>query len=312
MTSLIVIPTYNRAHQLGRAIEAALGQSQGDVRVLVVDDGSTDDTAALLARHAGHPRFGSIRLEANVGTAGAKNVALALCPFDAVTFHDSDDVPHVDKLLRQQRTLLRDDLVADPCLPWGLTGGDQAPGARAPIDLVLTAHRFVMADGSASRIARTLSLVDDFFPGLQFATGPLGDWVLINSGLWSRRLIARIGGYADSVEEDRDIRNRALMHGANIWFLDDVLLTKYEEADSLTAMGATGYRSDRRLADRQAVWATIGAWRQGGAAPVVPIAIRDVGLAAISRPDWFAVAGDLPMDRATRDWLQRALGAARG
>jgi glycosyltransferase involved in cell wall biosynthesis len=305
MSSLIVIPSYNRAHQIGRAIIAALDQSQDDVMVAVIDDGSEDDTHTACSRWFEHPRFIYIGLNRNLGTAGAKNVALALLPFDAVTFHDSDDIPDRDKVLRQQRILERQDLTADPCLPWSLTGGQQKPGAVAVVDIVLSAHQFLSADGNSTRIARTLSLVDDFFPNLQFATGPLGDWVLINSGLFRRALFMRIGGYVDSVEEDRELRNRALMHGANIWFIDDVLLTKYEQQDSLTAQASTGYRSAQRENDRAKVWEAVRDWRTGKTPCVVQIALNDTGLRFVSAPERLRVAADIPMTDATRAWLAR-------
>lgn len=307
MRSLIAIPTYQRAHQIDRAIEAALDQSEDEVTVAVVDDGSTDDTEWVCRRWFDHPRFLYIRPGANLGTAGAKNVALALVPFDAVTFHDSDDIPHRDKVLRQRRTLFRGDLGADPCLPWHLTGGGQPPGGVASIDVVLSAHEFLAADGSRARIARTLSLIDDFFPNLQFGAGPLGDWVLINSGLFRRELFARIGGYRDSVEEDRELRNRALMAGANIWFIDEVLLSKYDQPDSLTAAGATGYFSERRARDRADVWAAVAAWRPGTAPAPVAIDLPDVGLDLVSAPERLAVATDIPLAPATRAWLESAM-----
>ena len=309
MTSLIAIPTYQRAHQIGRAVEAALAQSQDDVCVVVIDDGSTDATQESCSSWFDHPRFTYLRLDRNVGTASAKNAALALLPFDAITFHDSDDIPYRDKLLRQQRTLVRGDLSADPCIPWHLTGGGQKPGANAQLDIVLTAHEFLSADGRATRIARTLSLVDDFFPNLQFAAGPLGDWVLINSGLFRRNLFARIGGYRDSVEEDRELRNRAIMAGANIWFIDDVLLAKYDQPDSLTATGATGYFSERRLHDRQQVWQAIAEWKPGIAPDAVPINLDGVGIAFASDPHKIAVADDIAMTPDTRSGLAAAIAA---
>jgi glycosyltransferase involved in cell wall biosynthesis len=305
MQSLIVIPTFNRAHQVGRAIAAALDQSQDDVMVAVIDDGSSDATQSACEAWFAHPRFIYIGLQRNIGTAGAKNVALALLEFDAVTFHDSDDIPHRDKILRQQRILERQDLIADQCLPWSLTGGAQQPGSTAMIDLVVTAHQFLSAGGGSARIARTLSLVDDFFPNLQFGAGPLGDWVLINSGLFRRTLLARTGGYTDSVEEDRDLRNRALMHGANIWFIDDVLLTKYEQSDSLTAQANTGYVSVQRRDDRARVWRTIEEWKTGKQPDIVEIDLKDVGLSFVSAPDRLKLATDIAISASTRSWLAR-------
>ena len=304
MQCLIAIPTYNRADRLGAAIAAALDQSQRDVWVAVIDDGSTDATAEVCAGFATNPRFLSIRLGRNVGTAQAKNVALALLPFDAITFHDSDDLPDRDKLLRQVRVLARDDLVADPCLPWGPA---QPAGEKAALSLVLTAHRHLAADGSTARISRALSLVDDFFPNLQFNTGPLGDWVLINSGLFRRDALARAGGFADMVEEDREIRNRLLMHGANVWLIDEPLLTKFESADSLTVQSGTGYHSEERRADRAKVWAAIADWRRGMAAPVERMDLSALEISHVSRPEQLVVADDLPMTDASRAHLRRLL-----
>lgn len=302
MHCLIAIPTYNRADRLGRAIAAALAQSHDKLTVAVVDDGSTDATRDVCARFAADPRFLSLHLARNVGTARAKNVALALLPFEAITFHDSDDLPDRDKLLRQARVMARRDLVADPCLPWSAA---QKPGAEAILSLVLTAHRHLSADGRADRISRALSLVDDFFPNLQFNTGPLGDWVLINSGLFRRDILRLSGGYADMVEEDRELRNRLLMHGANVWLIDDPLLTKYESEDSLTVQSATGYRSARRQTDRERVWKAIRQWRRSGTAPVERMDLADIELAHLSRPGSLRVADDMPMTDASLAHLHK-------
>ena len=89
----VTIPTFNRADgPLQRAIEGALAQTHIDLSVTVVDDGSTDATAAVLRQYASDDRFAAIRLGRNVGTARAKNVGLYLGRYDAITFHDSDDV----------------------------------------------------------------------------------------------------------------------------------------------------------------------------------------------------------------------------
>ena len=145
MPVAIVIPTYNRADLVCRAADAALSQSHPDVRVLVVDDGSTDATAAALHRFTDKPRFCLIRLARNIGTSAAKNVGILVAGARAVTFHDSDDIPAREKVLRQARVLGARHIGADPCLNWSLAG--QRAGSRLRIGAVLCHHHLVLPDG---------------------------------------------------------------------------------------------------------------------------------------------------------------------
>ena len=311
MRCLIVIPTYNRAHLLRRAVDAALAQSLADVRVLVVDDGSSDGTVEVCRDYAACERFAMVRSQKNIGTARIKNLALALCPFDAVSFHDSDDLPDRDKLLIQARTLARSDHVADECLGWHLAGGHVTGGDPVAIDVVLGAHVHLGLDGRRHVYGRPLSLGDDFFPNLQFADSGLGDWTLINSGLFHRRILARAGGYADLIEEDREFRNRLLMHGANVWLLQQPLMTVIPQPGSLTQAQDSGYRSARRMGDRRYIWDVITTWRKTGNTPVAPLELDDVRIDAVINADGLCVAPDLPMTASTRAHLTAELRQIR-
>jgi len=302
MRCLIAIPTYNRAALIGRAVRSALAQSHPDCAVMVIDDGSTDATSAALAEFAGHPRVTCVRLAANVGTAAAKNVAIALGDFQAITFHDSDDIAERDKLLRQATILGLGGVRADPCLNWAMAGRDA--GGPLAVGVALTEHWLLGADGSRRHIKRALALVDDFFPQLQMNAGPLGEWVLINPGLFRREVFARAGGFELCVEEDRELRNRLLMHGEIVWLIDEPLLTKIECDDSLTVAGDTNYVSPQRTRDRELVWQRVAAWRQGGAAPVVPIDLSRVIIAAVTGPRPLRLATDLPI-AAPPGWVDR-------
>ena len=70
----VVLPTYNRAPLLGRALRSVLGQSYGDFEVLVIDDGSTDETAGVVATF-GDPRVRYVQLARNTGAGAARNVS---------------------------------------------------------------------------------------------------------------------------------------------------------------------------------------------------------------------------------------------
>jgi glycosyltransferase involved in cell wall biosynthesis len=88
-TVAAIIPTYNRAAVLARAIDSALAQDVAGREVVVVDDGSADATDAVLARYAGAP----VRLlrQANRGPAAARNVGVRSTGAAWIAFLDSDD-----------------------------------------------------------------------------------------------------------------------------------------------------------------------------------------------------------------------------
>lgn len=97
-----IIPTYNRAAYIERAIDSVLGQSLPGDEVIVVDDGSTDATPAVLAKYGGRITV----LQGGHGGAGrARNLGIRHATNDLVAFLDSDDAWFPAKL-RLQRTLM--------------------------------------------------------------------------------------------------------------------------------------------------------------------------------------------------------------
>lgn len=279
----IVIPTFNRAHCIATAIDASLAQSHPDAIVLAIDDASNDDTPAAVNRFRDHPRVCCLRLGTNLGTAGAKNVGILLAGDRAVTFHDSDDFPHRDKVMRQSRVLHAQDIGADPCLNWALAGTE--PNRTLRIGAVLTHHTLLLPDGRRVDIRRPISLVDDVFPNLQLGTTVPGEWTHVNSGLFHPEVFRRLGGFSDCIEEDREFRNRLILSGEVIWQIDDILLTKVETADSLTQSAATNYSSARRIADRKRVWDKVEHWLATREVLPEPIHLPALVIADVSQPD---------------------------
>lgn len=296
----IVIPTYNRQALIAQAVTAALSQSHPDNVVLVIDDGSTDQTGGALAAFQGHPRFCHIRLAVNVGTAQAKNVGIMLAGQRAVTFHDSDDLPYRDKVMRQARVMAQPDIGADPCLNWKMA--HHRPGDSLRIGLVLSWHELVMPDGRSFTIRRSLSLVDDFFPNLQMGSTVPGDWTHINSGLFHPQVFAKLGGFSDCIEEDREMRNRIIMAGEVIWMIEAALMTKFETEGALTQDTGTDYTSDRRGKDRERVWAQVETWLRDRRIDPVAVDLPPDIIASASNTDVLTLS-DARATPATRDWL---------
>lgn len=96
----VILPTYNRGAVLRRAIDSVLVQTFDRFELIVIDDGSTDDTPALLAAIS-DPRLRVARMPANAGAAAARNRGLELAQADWVAFQDSDDEWRAGKLLAQ-------------------------------------------------------------------------------------------------------------------------------------------------------------------------------------------------------------------
>lgn len=103
------IPTYNRASFLPEALESIFSQTFRDLEVLVVDDGSTDETPDVLADYGSRIR---IVRQANQGRSAARNRAVREARGRYVSFLDSDDCWTPEKLERQVPVLEADPRVA--------------------------------------------------------------------------------------------------------------------------------------------------------------------------------------------------------
>jgi glycosyltransferase involved in cell wall biosynthesis len=85
----IVIPTFNRAEMLGDAIRCALEQNHADREIIIVDDGSADETQSVVREFGKAARY--LRQE-NQGKAAALNLGISASEGDVVTVLDDDDV----------------------------------------------------------------------------------------------------------------------------------------------------------------------------------------------------------------------------
>ncbi len=95
----VVVITYNGAEFVGHAIESVLQQSWRNLELIVVDDGSTDDTDDVIARF-NDPRLKYLK-QANQGPNAARNYGIRESRGDFVAFLDCDDWWLPDKICRQ-------------------------------------------------------------------------------------------------------------------------------------------------------------------------------------------------------------------
>ena len=100
----VIIPTYNRAHLLPRALDSILSQSCLPNEIIVVDDGSTDDTSALMT--SVYPEIVFIQ-QSNTGVSCTRNVGIKRASGDWIAFLDSDDEWFPEKLEVQMNALYK-------------------------------------------------------------------------------------------------------------------------------------------------------------------------------------------------------------
>lgn len=104
----VVIPTYNRGYCIERAVRSVLDSTWKNLEVIVVDDGSTDDTERIVKGIA-DLRIRYIRIEENHGANHARNVGVKNAKGNYIAFNDSDDEWLSDKLEKQMRVMLQAD-----------------------------------------------------------------------------------------------------------------------------------------------------------------------------------------------------------
>ena len=92
----VIIPTYNRKNHLQQAIESVLSQAFTDYEIIIVDDGSSDGTASIVAEYAIHHSSIRYQYQHNRGVAAARNCGISMARGKFVCFLDSDDIwkPH--------------------------------------------------------------------------------------------------------------------------------------------------------------------------------------------------------------------------
>jgi glycosyltransferase involved in cell wall biosynthesis len=167
----VVIPTRSRSRMLAVALRSVLCQRDVDLEVVVVDDGSTDDTAAMVA--GTDPRVHLIRNEVSGGVSAARNSGIAAAVGEWIAFLDDDDVWAPDKIVRQldaattagREWVYAGDVNVDSDLR--ILNGAPPP---APDEVVASLQRFNAVPSGASNVvvrADLLAAAGNFDPQLK-------------------------------------------------------------------------------------------------------------------------------------------------
>lgn len=212
----VVVPTYNRAETLPRAIDSALAQTVDDLEIVVVDDGSTDRTQEILEGY-GTDRLRTITHETNRGANIARNTGIEHAEGEYVAFLDSDDEWRPTKLERQL------ELLEGRSNEWVAAYCDftvETPGSAGSL-LSLAARVLALADdeGRMEGGEELLGdiLADNIHPGA-------GSTLLVRTDV-----VREIGGFDEDLErfQDPEIVVRILGEG-KIAYVDEPLVVRYE------------------------------------------------------------------------------------
>lgn len=101
----VIIPTYNRAHLISRAIESVINQTYTNWELLVVDDASKDNTKQVIESYLSDPRIKYIIADKNGGNAVARNLGVNAAKGEFIAFVDSDDEYHLEYLQKAYNKL---------------------------------------------------------------------------------------------------------------------------------------------------------------------------------------------------------------
>ena len=214
----VIIPTYDRAETLPDAIDSALEQTVSDLEVVVVDDGSTDDTPSVLAS-VDDPRVRPVVHATNRGANVARNTGIEHARGEYVAFLDSDDRWHPEKLERQLEAL------EERSAEW--------VGAYCDFEFELSGGGSWLRSTAASALARTDETEDVVVEGGEELAGEiLADNVQPGAGstLLVRTAVAReVGGFDVTLErfQDPEFCLRVLSVG-KLAYVDDPLVVREE------------------------------------------------------------------------------------
>jgi len=133
----VIIPSYNAAPVICRAIDSVLAQTYSDYEIIVVDDGSTDNTAEIIKKYGDKVRY---LYQNSAGAGVARNTGIAAAKREWIAFLDADDQWLPDKLRLQTELLAR-----NPELQWCATNYTQTDGVRSAPSISPSAIKTVLA-----------------------------------------------------------------------------------------------------------------------------------------------------------------------
>ena len=207
----VVLPVFNGARTIARAIDSILNQSLRELELIVVDDGSTDETASIV-RESLDSRLKWIRCN-HQGVTAAANVATEAASAQFIARMDADDYAYPLRLEKQLRWLDEHNL-----------------------DVVGSQVRIVNEAGQVTNsMRRYQSWINEETPdGDRIAALRFVEFPLVNPTILARRSYFEMGFRDCDLPEDYDLMLRAVSQGMRFGKVNDILLDWTDHVDRLT------------------------------------------------------------------------------
>ncbi len=204
----IITPVFNDSKTIGRAVRSILDQTYKDYEIIVVDDGSTDDTKIEIEKFGEDVKY---IYQENSGPAAARNLALKHAKGEWISFLDADDQWLPEKLEKQMELLN-----SNPELRWCCTNRYQSDGERKAVF------------GDENKIKDELG-DKDYFENY-FAAATKGACPIITSCLTIRKdIFDELGGFNEEYlrGQDQDMWWRIAHYYPAIGFIPEPLVVRY-------------------------------------------------------------------------------------
>ena len=224
----VVIPTYNREHVLPRALASVLSQDFADLEVVIIDDGSRDETPARVAGIA-DPRVRYTRFDKNRGIGAARSAGVEASRGDLVAFLDSDDRWKPGKLKEVVRFFDQ-----HPEVDFAFSDYENIDYVRGATD-----HGFELAARLMQGL-RTVPLedgwwrIEDGVPETLLATNFVGTASVV---ALRRKVFEKAGNFRTDLSgpEDLEFWWRAAVLGARFAYTDRVMVERHKDRDGITS-----------------------------------------------------------------------------
>ena len=202
----VIIPTYNRARLVGGAVESVLAQDYANVEIIVVDDGSKDDTLAMMGKAYGGDSKVRCLPKANGGVSSARNLGIRESRGEFVAFLDADDAWLPGKLTLQLECLRRFPMAG---MVWtdmsAVDGGGKVLHERYLRKMYSAYEHYPSARSLFVKNFQEARIGDvDAFCGDIFSPMVLGNLVHTSTVLLRRERLMKVGFFDESFKTGED------------------------------------------------------------------------------------------------------------